>query len=614
MLKWIENASRTTIAAASIGLAIVLFLCINLVSSLTIIGTRLDVTEDQIYTLTDETRAILQDMTEPITLRLYLSSSLVNANPAIRLHSERVIELLKTYEIVSNGLIDFQQFDPVSLSVEEDEALGLDIAPIQLSINDRAYFGLVATNTLDDIEIIPFFEPTETAALEYDITRIVSRLSNRDFPAIGIISGLSLQEGEGGPYQFVQRLRQEFFVEELPPDLNVVPPFINALVVIHPYPLFAPARYAIEQYVMRGGKLFLLLDTLAEQGPPNPQNAQLLAFPDSYMEPLLALWGVQLASDVVTGDPATALMVQSADGRQFRWPERMDAVDFNPGDIVTAPLSAVRFISPGALSPLPGATTTFTPLVTTSDQAGLIPQSVAMQRQPPASLQAFVPTGPQVLAARITGPVTTAFPDGPPQQAEGITTVPPELIAESVQPIDVIVVADTDFIADAYLVGDTAGASNTVFIINALEQLAGAANLTTLRGRQTEPRPFTRIQDLLADANAAYGPTIEALTEEYNNLNLQISDLLARNPFGQATALPADLRVQYDEMVARQLQVQRERRDLQALVRAEFETLRNNLRLINILVIPIVVVVFGLAVALWRRVRLANYLRSRQAA
>jgi ABC-type uncharacterized transport system involved in gliding motility auxiliary subunit len=307
-------------------------------------------------------------------------------------------------------------------------------------------------------------------------------------------------------------------------------------------------------------------------------------------------------------------MVQSADGRQFRWPERLDAIDFNTDDIVTAPLSSVRFISPGTLSPVEGASTTFMPLITTSDQAGLIPQSVAVQRQPPASLQAFVPTGRQVLAARITGPITTAYPDGPPDQAEGITTPPPELIAESVQPIDVIIVADTDFIADAYLAGQTAGASNTVFVINALEQLAGAANLTTLRGRQAEPRPFTRIQDLLADANASYGPTIEALTEEYNNLNLQINDLLARNPFGQATALPADLRVQYDDMVARQLQVQRERRDLQALVRAEFETLRNNLRLINILVIPIVVVAFGLLVALWRRVRLANYLRSRQAA
>ena len=274
MLNWVRNASRTTIATVTVVLAIILFLSINLIASLTIFGNRLDVTEDRIYTPTDETRDILADITEPITLRLYLSSSLVNASPEIRLHSERVIELLKTYENMSGGMIDFQQFDPVSLSVEEDEALGLDIAPIQLSVNDRAYFGLVATNTLDDIEIIPFFEPQQTAALEYDLTRIVSRLSNRDFPVVGIISGLSLEEDGGGPVQLVRRLEEEFIVEQLPPDVNIIPPYIDALVIIHPYVLFHPTRYAVDQYVIRGGKALLLLDMMAEQGPPNPERTQ----------------------------------------------------------------------------------------------------------------------------------------------------------------------------------------------------------------------------------------------------------------------------------------------------------------------------------------------------
>ena len=615
MLSWVQNASRTTVAVISIGLAIVLFLCINLIASLTIVGTRLDVTEQQIYTLTDETREILGEITEPITLRLYLSTSLVNAFPEIRLHSERVIELLKTYEIVSDGMIDFRQFDPVSLSVEEDEALGLEIAPLQLGVNDRAYFGLVATNTLDDIEIIPFFEPAETAALEYDLTRIVSRLSNSDFPIVGVMSGLSLEDDGGGPLQFIQRLEQEFVVELLPPDINGIPPYIDALVLIHPFVLFDPSRYAVEQFVIRGGKALVLLDTLAEQGPPSPQNPRALRFPESYLQPLLAAWGIDLAEDLVVGDPETALLVQTADGRQFPFLENFVAVEFNTDDIVTAPLSGVFFQSPGSLSALPGATTQFTPLITTSNQAGAIPQSVAMERQAALSAQQFVPLGEQVIAARITGMVRTAYPDGPPEQAEGVTTPPPDLIEESVQPIDVIIVADTDFAADDIITGAAigGGVSNAEFVVNAVEQLAGAANLTTLRSRQTDARPFVRIQELMADANQQYLPTITALTEEYNNLNLAINDLLARNPFGQATALPADLRAQYDEMVARQLQVQRERRDLEALVRAEFETLRNNLRLLNILVIPAIVIVSGLLVALWHRTRLSRYLRSRQA-
>ena len=364
--------------------------------------------------------------------------------------------------------------------------------------------------------------------------------------------------------------------------------------------------------MIRGGKALIMVDPLAEQGPGTTANAQILQHPDSYLPRLLSAWGVQMANQSIVGDPANALRVQTSDGRQFDFYERFDAKQFDPNDVVTAPLEAVRFVSPGALAPTDGATTTFTPLITTSNAAGFIPQSVAMQRQPPASQHAFVPAGgAQVLAARITGNVTTAFPDGPPQQAEGVDTPPPELITNSVQPIDVIVVADTDVIADDYFNGQYAGTSNSVFMVNAVEQLSGAADLTALRGRAVKDRPFTTIEDLLRDANDQYGGRIQDLTDQYNQLNLQISDLLARTPLGQATALPADQRAQYDAMIAQQLQVQRERRDLQALVRAEFDTLRNNLRLLNILVVPAVVVLFGILVALWRRIRLSRYLRKR---
>ncbi len=612
MINWVQNASRTTIAILSITMAVILFLSINLITSLTIVGTRLDVTEQQLYTLSEETRDTLQAIEEPITLRLYLSSSLVNADPTIRLHSERVIELLKTYENVSGGMIDFQQVDPVSLSVEEDEALGLGIAPLQLSINDRAYFGLVATNTLDNIEVIPFLSPTENAALEYDLTRIVARISAIDLPLIGVISGLSLTEGEGGPVAFYQRLQQEFRVEELPVDINNIPNIFDVLIVIHPYVLFEPTRYAIDQYVMRGGNALVFLDNLAEMGPPAQDNPLALRFPESRLSPVLEAWGVDMAEDLVVGDAEAARIFQAQDGRQFPWMERFDARNFEPNDVVSATLSEVLFVSPAAIAARAGATTEFTPLITTTENAGFITQAAAMRRDPTISQQNFVPAGEQVLAARITGTVNTAYPDGPPEQAEGVDVPPPDLIEQSVEPVDLIVVADTDVIADAYFNGQNAGTSNAIFALNAVEQLAGAADLTELRSRRAEERPFTTINDMLRDAEAAYGGRITDLTTQYNELNLAIEDLLARTPLGQPAGLPSDLRAQYDNMIAEQLQVQRERRDLQALVRAEFETLRTNLRLLNILVVPGIVILFGLLIALWRRARLARYLRGRQ--
>ncbi|MHA1559220.1 MAG: Gldg family protein [Alphaproteobacteria bacterium] len=613
VINWVQTASRTTIAISAIVMALVLFLSINLVASLTIVGTRLDVTEQKLYTLSEETRDTVDAIQEPITLRLYLSSALVNDEPTIRLHSERVIELLKTYELLSGGMIDFQQVDPVSLSVEEDEALGLGIAPLPLSINDKAYFGLVATNTLDNIEVIPFLSPTENAALEYDLTRILARISAIDLPAIGILSGLSLVEGEGGPSAFFERLREEFRVEELPADINNIPALIDVLILIHPYVLLEPTRYAVDQYVINGGKVLVLLDNLAEMGPPNPQSPNLLRFPESRMSPVLEAWGVDMIEDLVVGDPETARRVQSNDGRQFRWLERFDAVGFNQDDVVTSSLSSVLFVSPASFSQMADATTVFTSLVTTSAVAGLIAQGAAMQGDPTVSRQAFVPAGEQVIAVRITGTVNTAFPDGPPEQAEGMDMLPPELTSQSVAPVDIIVIGDTDFIANDFFNGQfSSGTSNAVFVLNAVEQLAGAADLTELRARRAQNRPFTRIDDMFADANLKYAGRIAELTDQYNNLNLRIADLLSRTPLGQPAGLSTDLRAQYDDMIAEQLRAQRERRDLQALVREEFETLRTNLRLINILVVPGIVILFGILVAFWRRARLARYLRGRQ--
>ncbi len=617
MLAWIQTASRTTIAVGVIAMAVVLFLSINLITSLTIVGTRLDVTDQQLFTLTDDTRAILEAIDEPITLRLYLSSDLVNAIPEIRVHSEQVIELLKTYEIVSGGKVDFKQFDPVPLSVEEDEALGLGLLGFPLSVNDRGYFGLVGTNALDSMEIIRFFDPDQTAALEYDLTRLVSRLSSQASLNIGVLDGLGVFGAPGDtPSQFVQRLQAEFTVTQLDLDINNIPAF-DAIVVIHPFGLIEQARYAIDQYIIRGGTALILLDTFAERSLRSAQVDGGFRFPDSYLEPLLGAWGVGMLADQIVGDPALALTVQSADGRQVAWYEQMVAVEgnFDLDDIVTAPLVQVRITSPGALYQLPGATTQFTPLITTTEFAGLIPQSTATSQNPLFSQQAFVPAdGPHVLAARITGTVRTAYPNGPPQQVEGNPTPPPTLIEESVQPFNVIIVADTDLIADDHLSGNFRGASNAIFIVNALEELGGAANLTRLRSRQAVARPFTRIRDLLEEANALYGARMQALNDELADLAFAIDDMLARTPLRQEAALSPDLRVRYDQMVAQQIQDRRELRDLEAAVRSDFDSLRTNLRLINILVIPGIVIVFGLLVAIWRRARLSRYLAGRQTA
>jgi len=614
MLKRIQNANRRTIALTTIVLAIALFLAINLITSLTIFGERIDVTENQLYTLTDNTLEVLDEVDEEVTLRLYLSSTLVADDASFRRLADQVTELLRTYEIRSGGNVNFQQFDPVPLSEEEDEVLGYGLPGFDLGNSERGYFGLVGTNTLDDIEVIPFFDPTETAALEYDLTRMVSRLSNREYPAVGVLDGIGVfGTPDSGPSDFIARLQQEFVVEELDLDINNIPPY-DAIIVVHPYAMIPQTRYAIEQYVMRGGRALVFLDALSEAGGPAQGGG--LRNPDSYLEPVLSGWGLGMNRDQVVGDPELGITVRLSDGRLVERLEQMIVREegLNRDDIVTAPLSAIGITNPGALYPLDDATTTFTPLITTTEAAGFIPQSSATLRNPLFSLEAFEPAGLQVLAARITGTARTAYPGGPPEQIPNYPTPPPELIEESPEPIDVIVVADTEILSDSHLTGNFAVGSNETFLVNAVEDLVGSDNLTQLRSRQAEVRSFTRIQELDREAQEEYGEARAQLTSELADIAVAIDDLLARTPLGQPTSLPADLRAQYDTLVARQVEARGELRDIEAAIQAEFDNLRTRLILLNILVIPAAVIVLGLLVAAWRRMRLSRYLARRQAA
>lgn len=614
MLSWVQNASRRTIALATIALAIILFLAINLIASLTIFGERIDVTENRLFTLTDNTLQVLDNVEERVTLRLYLSSSLVAEEASFRVLGDQVVELLRTYEIRSGGKVDFQQFDPEPLSEEEDEVLGYGLPGFDLGNSERGYFGLVGTNTLDDIEVIPFFDPRETAALEYDLTRMVSRLTTRDFPVVGVLDGLGLFGGANtAPSDFISRLQQEFVVEPLDLDINNIPVSVfDAIIVVHPYAMIPQTRYAIEQYVMRGGRALIFLDPLSEAGGADQGGG--LRNPDSYLEPVLAGWGVGMRRDQIVGDPESAITVRLSDGRLTQRLEQMIIGEegLNQDDIVTAPLRAITVTNPGALFALEGASSTFTPLITTSEAAGLIPQSAATLRNPLFSLDAFEPAGAQVIAARVTGTVTTAYPNGPPEQIPGYPTPPPELIEESITPADVIIVADTELIADSHLTGNFSVGSNEIFLVNAVEDLVGSDSLTRLRSRQAEARSFTRIEELDREAQEEYGERRANLTSELAQIAVAIDDILARTPLRQPTSLSPDLRVQYDDLVARQVAARTELRQIEAAIQSEFDSLRTNLTLLNILVIPALVVLVGLLATAWRRMRLSRYIARRK--
>src|SRR5688572_18384028 len=313
MLDRIQNMSRTSVAALAIALSIILFLAINLISSLLLTGSRIDATERKLYSVSQDTITALQSLEEPVVLRLYLSTHLRDDLPAVRVYSLRVIELLRTFERLSRGMIDIDTTNPLPLSVDEDEAVRHQLYPLAAG-GGEGHVGLVRTNTLDGLETIPSLGLGVERSLEYGLARLVARLSRTVEPTIAIVDGLgvSARNEQGQRSQLIEALDQDFNLLTVPIDFTNIPDEgIDALMVIHPYALSQPARYAIDQYVIKGGRVLLLLDSLAEHSPPHPNNPLLPAYPYSDLAPVLAQWGVAIDVNNVVGDPENAVRVQT---------------------------------------------------------------------------------------------------------------------------------------------------------------------------------------------------------------------------------------------------------------------------------------------------------------
>lgn len=633
----LQSANRATVAILAVALAIVLFFAVNLIASLTLRSQRLDLTEDKLFTVTESTRRVLASVPEPITLSIYESSALIENSSGLRVYANRVNELLRTYAQLSNGKIRINRIDPVPFSTEEDRAISYGLQGFNLSRQgERGYFGLVGTNSVDQLETIQFLAPAREAFLEYDLTRVVSRLSKPTEPKLGVIDGLGMfgdaQQGRY-PRAIIETLNENFELEQLAVNLTTIAPDIDALMIVHAYNLTDQAKYAIDQFVLSGKPLLLFVDTLAENSQPGFSNPNVPQFPASDLKPLTDAWGVEIVPEKVVGDRNMALRVTGVAGGRRVSAEYLpwlmiEPAALNKNDAITAQLQLMRMSSAGALRRLDGATTTITPLIQTTRDSMLFDEKLVESRPSPTDLlNQFTPSGEGfVLAARVNGPVKTAFPDGPPPPDPNAPEPPPqprnapppaEPLTESKGPISVIIVTDTDMLANSHVASDSGQpiSNNADFVSNALENLTGGNDLLGLRGRGVSNRPFERIDAIEREAEAKYRDTEQRLSKELEDTQQQLAQLQGQTEGGaQLGVLTAEQQQTVAEFNQRMLSLRQQLRDVRAALREEIDALDRQLRLINILLIPGIVVLLGIIVALWRRARLARYLRRRRAA
>jgi ABC-type uncharacterized transport system involved in gliding motility auxiliary subunit len=655
---------RHTLAWSSIALALILLLCVNLIATNALRNSRIDLTQQRLFTISPGTRTILHTIDEPIGVRLYFSRRLGEASAPYARYFERVRALLEQYRDIAGGKLELAIFDPEPFSDAEDRAVAAGLRGVRLNQEGEVgYFGLTGTNATDNDVTIPFFTTDREPFLEYDITKLIYGLANPKKRVIGLISGVPLDGGinpmammGGGrqqtpPQMIMEQIRDFFEVRTLNQDLKEVPPDVDVLMVAQPDRLNAEAAYAIDQFVLGGGKVLAFVDPVAEVGARMGPMGIGGGGPSADFVKLLKSWGVDFDPAKAVGDIATARRVQFGGGLRPVVTEYVAWITLDRGsidskDVLSGGIERLNLASPGFLSKAEGATTNVSPILLTSPQAMQIAaDKLGPMPDPVALLRAYKPEGkPLTLAARISGEAKTAFPDGapkPPKKEEEkdkdasaaskdgadkakdakAAEAKPEEKAEPAKPhkdsgrINVIVVADTDMLADQFWV-DTReflgqqvaipNASNSAFVVNALDNLSGSESLIALRARGTDERPFKLVAELRRDAERRYREKEQTLTAKLKEVQDQLAKFESGADGGAVILSEAD-RQSIDKFRADMLSTRRELREVKRALREDIDRLDGWIKFANIALVPLLIGAAGIGWAAVQRRRNSNY-------
>lgn len=614
---------KSTIGAGGLAIFGLLFVGIMLLAAQLLPGARIDLTADNLYTLSEGTQRIVKGLKEPVNLYFFYSEKAASSNPDWRNHGARVRELLEELASLSGGKITLKVIDPPPYSEEEDRAteFGINSTPINAN-GDRLYLGIAGSNSTDGKEALPFLDPRLEEQLEYDVARLIYKLSTPTKPVVGWLSSLpmqgdfNMQTGRPSPpWVIYGQVEQLYTLRNLEPSLTAIDSDVSLLVLVHPKQLPPPALYAIDQYVLRGGHVLVFVDPSAQQDPgagdPRDPMAQFQANRSSTLEPLLETWGVDYKPDQVVGDLERGLEVSMREGEP---PSQHIAIlgldaDAMGKDVVTAQLDTLNLATAGSLKAAEGSKLGFEPLVRTSRQAGLLPvQRIAMMSDPSSLRDGFQPTGEFVVAARVTGQAQSAFPDGPPAGAKA----PSEPLKESVKAINVVVIADTDLMSDFMWLrmGNFFGqpivqpfANNGDLVLNAIDNLGGSSDLASIRARAAYHRPFERVSRMRRESEARFRAQEQELEQELQNLDATLSKLQTSAPGTNEILLSPEVTEEIDRHQREKLRIRKELRATKAGLNADIESLGRWVKVLNVGLMPLLVIGIGLFVALWRKRR-----------
>jgi ABC-type uncharacterized transport system involved in gliding motility auxiliary subunit len=641
--------------ALAIGMAAVgLFVALNLGAS-ALTGVRVDLTQDKLFTLSEGTRNILKSLNRPVTLKLYYSRQLGEAAPPFGLHAIRVRDILKEFASVSAGNLTIVEQDPEPFSEIEDTAVeaGLQGIPLDES-GEKVYFGMIG-EAGDAKGIIPMFQIDRDRFLEYDLARMVSKLQNPDTARIGVWTSAPMfgdmtarmRGAQTEPWAVIRQMQGNFAVRQLvlPEQLGED---VDLLILAHAAHLNDQELYAIDQYLMRGGRAVIFVDPYNEGAAS--RRFTVGAVPESSnLKKLFEAWGVSVTENKLAADMSLARLVNAGSEQQIvpapyvTWLQ-LGADSISNTDLVTSNLNRLNLASAGAISLKDGAQLKGEPLLWTTTNSQLVDVKNISGQRPDirGMVERFKASGEkQVLAMRLTGSVKSAFPEGPPKdrkpekkeepasdsgnstnkkasqgKIEEEKVKPKSHVAESQEPLNLIVVADTDMLSNVFWVQmrqfygrrfTTPVANNGDFVLNAVENLSGSSDLIGLRSRGSAHRPFTKIEEMQEAAQEQFKSEEQRLMRQLEETEKKLLTLQGGPRPGEGADAPktlteeqkAEVRKFTDELLVTRKALRQVRHDL----RKDIDSLRNRLSFLNIALVPFLVTIAaaGLGAARVRR-------------
>jgi ABC-type uncharacterized transport system involved in gliding motility auxiliary subunit len=603
---------------------------------------RIDLTKDKLYTLSEGTRRILGRIDTPVQIRFYFSQSDPATPVEYKTYAARVEDLLNEYKLHAKGNLEIKRLDPAPDSDAEDSANvdGVEGQPLSPLGGDKIYFGL-AISCLDARAAIAFLNPSRERLLEYDVTRAIAQVIKPTKPVVGVMSGLPvfgefnpmmmrMGGGRQEPWLFINELKADFSVKEIQLGADTNDDDVRVLLVVYPKGITEATQYAIDQFVLRGGKLVAFLDPLSimDTRSANPQNPlQGAANSGASLDLLLKAWGLSFDISKVVADKEYFTEMGGEGGRPQVNPSvlQLPAKATDTNDVVTSQISRLFLPFTGTFSGSPAEGLKQTVLLRSSANADLTEKMIA---QFGGAGQDFKASGKEYpLAVRLTGKFKTAFPDGKPaDKAEKKDEKPDgeekkseakagDSLKESKEDGVVVLVGDADMLHEQFYVRimnlggmrvmDRPFSQNLPFLQNLVELLSGDKDLISMRSRATMSRPFTKVRELQAKAEERFANKIKELEKSESDLNQKINELVRGKQPGQHVILSDEAKKEWSDVQKKRTEVRSTLKQERKNLRKDIDSLQTRLQWTNILVMPLAVAAAGVALALVKRRRTA---------